>query len=168
MTTGYSSFRLEPILEAMVGMGITAKKPYLDQDRWSTQPSGVAHTTSPNSKIGGGGLPKWCGPHHLTQTPRSLGGPAKVVWPTPPHPNSEIVGGACQSGVAHTTSAKFQDLWNAQPRSDNDGGTQVVGLSRIYPYIDTSTNPLPSDYGFIAASKAAQLQHGHVNPLSKE
>ena len=35
-------------------------------------------------------------------------------------------------------------------------------------YIEASINPLPSDYGFLAAPATANLQHGHVNPLPKE
>ncbi len=55
-----------------------------------------------------------------------------------------------------------------QPRSNVVVGTQPEDPVSLLLYKDTSTNPLPSDYGFIAASVAAQLQHGHVNPLSKE
>ena len=45
---------------------------------------------------------------------------------------------------------------------------QPNGESRLLLYIGASTNPLPLDYGFIAAPTTAKLQHGHVNPLPKE
>ncbi len=81
---------------------------------------------------------------------------------------SLISGGSQPNGVAHTTWPRSKTGGGTQPRSDKDNVTQAVGPPRLFLYIDASTNPLPSDYGFIAASVAAQLQHGHVNPLSKE
>jgi hypothetical protein len=55
-----------------------------------------------------------------------------------------------------------------QPRSNVVVGTQPEDPVSLLLYKDTSTNPLPSGYGFIAAPATANLQHGHVNPLPKE
>ncbi|WP_238354275.1 hypothetical protein, partial [Pseudomonas lurida] len=72
-------------------------------------------------------------------------------------PGTDIGSRSHSSVVAH----------NTQPGKDI-GGCGHSEVLALLLYIDASTNPLPSDYGFIAASVAAQLQHGHVNPLSKE
>ncbi|NWB73140.1 hypothetical protein HX805_11730 [Pseudomonas sp. G5001] len=72
-------------------------------------------------------------------------------------PETDIGDRSHSSVVAH----------NTQPGKDI-GGCGHSEVLALLLYIDASTNPLPSDYGFIAASVAAQLQHGHVNPLSKE
>jgi hypothetical protein len=108
----------------------------------------VGHITPPGSEIGGGS---------------ELGDSARIT-----QLRSQISGGSQPSGVAHTTWPRSKTGGSTQPRSDKNDVTQAVGPPRLFLYIDVSTNPLPSDYGFIAASVAAQLQHGHVNPLSKE
>lgn len=55
-----------------------------------------------------------------------------------------------------------------QPGSDIGAGTQPNDVAPLLLYIDASTNRLPSNNGFIAASITTQLQHGHVYPLPKE
>lgn len=109
---------------------------------------GAARTTPPETEIGGGS---------------GLGDSARIT-----QLRSQISGGSQPSSVAHTTWPRSKTGGGIQPRSDKDDVTQAVGPPRLSLYIDASTNPLPSDYGFIAASVAAQLQHDHVNPLSKE
>ncbi len=108
--------------------------------------SAVAHNTHQGFDTPGGNS-KLCGPHNYR-----LDDAASITLT-----GSVICGGRRLSAVAH----------NTQPGTDIDGRGQSGGLALLL-YIDASTNPLPSDYGFIAASLAAQLQHGHVNPLSKE
>lgn len=73
------------------------------------------------------------------------------------------------SDIGRGSSTKMGSVAYAQrPISKAINVNQKVILACFRLYRDVSTNPLPSDYGFIAASVAAQLQHGHVNPLSKE
>jgi hypothetical protein len=49
-----------------------------------------------------------------------------------------------------------------------DNCTQPSGRPDLSIYIETSTNPLPSGNGFVAAPPIAKSQHGHVTPLLKE
>ena len=98
----------------------------------------AARTTQPGFDLGGGIQPSDAARITLTE--------------------SVICGGRRLSAVAHNT---YQGSRIAD-------GSQTDNVASLLLYIDASTNPLPSDYGFNAASVAAQLQHGHVNPLSKE
>ncbi|WP_218585312.1 hypothetical protein, partial [Pseudomonas spelaei] len=52
--------------------------------------------------------------------------------------------------------------------SDIGGGCRSDRLPCPSLYIEAPTNPLPSDYGFIAAPTTTKLQHCDVNPLPKE
>ncbi|KAI3478862.1 hypothetical protein L1887_59146 [Cichorium endivia] len=133
--------------------------------------SAVAHTTHQGSDTPGGNS-KLCGPHNyrlddvsritLTGTVicggRRLSAVAHNTQQGFDTPGSVICGGRRLSAVAHNT---YQGSRIAD-------GSQTDNVASLLLYIDASTNPLPSDYGFNAASVAAQLQHGHVNPLSKE
>ncbi|QGF91801.1 hypothetical protein GH769_00695 [Pseudomonas sp. CFSAN084952] len=124
---------------------ITQPRPMIDV---ATSPSDVGHITPPGSEIGVGS---------------ELGDSARITQPR------YQIGWCIELGVAaRNTQPRSKTDGGTQPRSDKNDVTQAVGPPRLFLYIDASTNPLPSDYGFIAASVAAQLQHGHVNPLSKE
>ena len=109
--------------------------------------SAVAHTTHQGSDTPGGNS-KLCGPHNYR-----LDDVSRITLT-----GTVICGGRRLSAVAHNT---YQGSRIAD-------GSQTDNVASLLLYIDASTNPLPSDYGFIAESVAAQLQHGHVNPLSKE
>ena len=109
--------------------------------------SDAARTTLPTTQIGGGS--------HVDDSARiTLSGSG--------------VGGGSQAG----DSARITQLGSGIVGSCLPVGArntrQPHKAAPLLLYKDSLTNPLPSDYGFIAASLAAQLQHGHVNPLSKE
>ena len=73
-------------------------------------------------------------------------------------PGSNIGGDSQSSDAARIT-----------PTGSRIGGSRQANyLPSLLLYIEASTNPLPLDYGFIAAPTTASLQHGHVNPLPKE
>jgi len=105
-----------------------------------TDKSYVAHIALTGSDISGGS--------HASVA-------ARITWT-----GSSISAGNQLGVVAHNTLPEF----------DIGGSCHTSAAAPLFLYIDieTSTNPLPPNYGFIAAPRTTKLQHGHVNPIPKE
>src|SRR3990167_3684230 len=110
-----------------------------------------------------------CGPHHSGQDQA----PA----------SAELLGVAARNTLTRTRQRRRPSCWVLRPATLRPGpGTGVsraVGytgrttslyrkLHLFSSYIEATTNPLPSGYGFLAAPPATELQHGREPPPRKE
>lgn len=145
------------------------------------KPSDVARNTLPGSGTDTGRIPSVAAHNTLAGSATDTGSEPSVAA------CNTLPGSGTDTGRIPSVAAR-----NTLPGSGNDTGRipsvavrstqpqpyspemcgpendQPNGESRLLLYIGASTNPLPLDYGFIAAPTTAKLQHGHVNPLPKE
>ena len=134
------------------------------------KPSDVARNTLPGAGTDTGRKPSVAAHNTLAGSATDTGRiPSVAARNTLPGSGTDT--GRIPSVAVRSTQPQHYSttaLQHYSPEMCGPENDQPNGESRLLLYIGASTNPLPLDYGFIAAPTTAKLQHGHVNPLPKE